>query len=110
MERLIRDMMKWSGVTETELKEKREIRTAFGETLSWEYLRYVRDNPIVWTAPTYILYGDKDNLTSMETVRTFAESCHADLEIMQGGEHWFHTEKQMAFHDAWIRRYFPIKG
>ena len=104
MEKLICDMMKWAHVTETELKEKREIRTAFGETLSWEYLRYVRENPIVWTAPTCVLYGDKDNLTSMETVRTFAESCGADLEVMQGGEHWFHTEKQMAFHDAWIRR------
>ena len=110
MERLIRDMMKWSGVSETELKEKREIRTAFDETLSWEYLRYVREHPIIWTVPTHILYGDKDNLTSIETVRTFAENCGADLEVMQGGEHWFHTEKQMAFHDAWIRRYFPIKG
>ena len=105
MEKLICDMMKRSGVSETELEEKREIKTAFGETLSWEYLRYVRENPVVWTAPTCVLYGDKDNLTSMETVRAFAENCGADLEVMQGGEHWFHTEKQMAFHDAWIRRY-----
>ena len=105
MEKLICDMMKRSGVSETELRKKREIKTAFGETLSWEYLRYVRENPVVWTAPTFVLYGDKDNLTSMETVRAFAENCGADLEVMRGGEHWFHTEQQMAFHDAWIRRH-----
>ena len=105
MEKLIRDMMKWSHVSEAELEEKRIIETAFGEALSWEYLRYVREHPIVWTAPTRILYGDRDNLTSIDTVRAFAESCCANLEIMEGGEHWFHTETQMAFHDQWIRRY-----
>ena len=110
MEKLIRDMMKWANVTETELEAKREIKTASGETLSWEYLRYMRENPIVWTAPTRILYGDRDNLTSLDTVRAFAERCHADLEVMEGGEHWFHTDAQMSFHDAWIRRYFPVKG
>ena len=104
MEKLICDMMTWSHVTEAELKEKREIETAFGETLSWDYLRYVRENPVIWTAPTRILYGDRDNLTSLETVRKFADRHGADLEIMEGGEHWFHTEQQMAFHDAWIKR------
>ena len=105
MEKLICDMMTRAGISEEALKEKREIETASGETLSWAYLRYVRKNPIVWTAPTRILYGDRDNLTSLETVRAFAGDCHADLEIMEGGEHWFHTEEQMAFHDAWIKRY-----
>ncbi len=34
-----------------------------GETLSWEYLCYVRNHPVNWSVPTYILYGDKDNLS-----------------------------------------------
>ena len=34
MERLITDMMGWAGVTEEELREKGEIPTAFGQTLS----------------------------------------------------------------------------
>ncbi len=38
MERLIADMMIWANVTEDELKEKKEIQTTFGETLSWDYL------------------------------------------------------------------------
>ena len=42
MERLITEMMMWSHVTEDDLEIKKEIPTAFGETLSWEYLCYVR--------------------------------------------------------------------
>ena len=26
------------------------------------------------------------------------------LEVMPGGEHWFHTPEQMAFLDGWIQR------
>ena len=103
MENLICNMMQWSGVTERELAEKREIATNFGETLSWDYLCYVRDNPIIWNVPTCILYGEHDNLTSIEAVSAFAKQHHADLTVMPGGEHWFHTEEQMQFLDHWIR-------
>ena len=62
MEKLICNMMQWSGVTEQELA-----------------------------------------LTSIETVSAFAKQHHADLTVMPGGEHWFHTEEQMQFLDHWIR-------
>ena len=103
MEALICNMMQWSGVTEEELVAKREIATNFGETLSWDYLCYVRENPMVWNVPTCILYGEHDNLTSIETVSAFAARHHADLTVMPGGEHWFHTEEQMNFLDEWIK-------
>ena len=103
MENLIGNMMQWSNVTEQALAEKREIATDFGETLSWEYLCYVRKHPIIWNVPTCILYGEHDNLTSIETVSAFAKQHHADLTVMPGGEHWFHTEEQMQFLDHWIR-------
>ena len=103
MEALIGNMMKWSNVTERELTEKREIATNFGETLSWEYLCYVRKHPIIWNVPTCILYGEHDNLTSIETVSAFAKLHHADLTVIPGGEHWFHTDEQMQFLDKWIR-------
>lgn len=102
MEKLIADMMIWSNVTEDELKSKKEIQTDFGETLSWEYLCYVREHPIVWTVPTHILYGEKDNLTSYETISEFANRIKASLTVMKNGEHWFHTEEQMKFLDKWI--------
>ena len=104
MEKLIGDMMTWAKVTETELEARGVIRTEFGEDLSWEYLSYVRSHPVEWKLPTKILYGDKDNLTSLETISRFAKTHNADLTVMENGEHWFHTEEQMKFLDDWIRR------
>lgn len=104
MEKLIGDMMLWANVTEAELRVKGVIHTDFGEDLSWEYLCYVREHPIQWSVTTSILYGRNDNLTSLETVRTFAEQHNAALIVMEGGEHWFHTEDQMHFLDDWIRK------
>lgn len=106
MEKLIGNMMMWANVTERELAEKSEIPTRFGETLSWPYLCYVREHPIVWQVPTRILYGEHDNLTDLETISVFAKRVGAELTIMQGGEHWFHTEQQMRFLDDWILRNF----
>ena len=103
MERLITDMMSWTNVTEDELKSRGVIHTSFGEDLSWEYLCYVRDHPINWDCPTAVLYGSRDELTSFETIRAYAEQHNADLTVMEDGEHWFHTEEQMQFLDQWIR-------
>ena len=103
MDRLITDMMMWSNVTEDELEIKKEIPTEFGETLSWEYLCYVREHPIEWSIPTCILYGGKDHLTNRETISGFADRIGADLTVMEDGEHWFHTEEQMKVLDSWIK-------
>lgn len=105
MEKLIGDMMIWAGVTEKELEEKKLIPTDFGEDLSWKYLCYVRENPIEWNIPTEILYGEKDNLTSYETVSEFAERIGAKLAVMPDGEHWFHTDEQMKFLDREVLRF-----
>lgn len=104
MEKLISDMMIWANISEKELLEKKEVVTDFGETLSWEYLCYVRKHPIIWNIPTCILYGGKDNLTSFETISEFAEKVGASFTVMSNGEHWFHTDEQMAFLDNWVRK------
>lgn len=107
MEKLICNMMAWADVTEEALKERSVILTTFGEELSWEYLSYVRNHPIRWTVKTDILYGSNDNLTSPDTVSEFAEKHNASLTVMEGGEHWFHTNEQMQFLDEWIKeRYY----
>ena len=85
MERLITDMMSWANVTEDELCSKKEISTDFGETLSWEYLCYVRKHPIKWNIPTCILYAANDNLTSRKTVSEFASQTGATLTVMKNG-------------------------
>lgn len=103
MEKLILDMLKWAKSTEKELCRKKEIHTDFGETLYWQYLCYVRNNPIKWNIPTSVLYGENDNLTSFETISAFAEKTGASLMVMKNGEHWFHTAEQMKFLDNWIK-------
>lgn len=95
-------MMIWANVTEQDLYKEKEIETSFGETLSWEYLCYVREHPVVWNIPTKILYGDKDNLTSYETMSDFASKMGISLTVMNNGEQWFHTDEQMNFLDDWI--------
>jgi pimeloyl-ACP methyl ester carboxylesterase len=104
MEKLITNMMQWANVTEQELESEGVIHTDFGEDLSWEYLSYVRSYLITWHAPTQILYGSNDLLTSLETISDFANKHQATLTVMEGGEHWFHTEDQMQFLDRWIKK------
>ena len=95
-------MILWANVTEEMLQEKQTIETQFGETLSWKYLSYVRENPIQWDVPTKVLFGEKDNLMEMETIKDFVVQYNANLTVMEGGEHWFHTDAQMTFLDKWI--------
>ena len=104
IEKLITNMMQWANVTEQELESEGVIHTDFGEDLSWEYLSYVRSYLITWHAPTQILYGSNDLLTSLETISDFANKHQATLTVMEGGEHWFHTEDQMQFLDRWIKK------
>lgn len=102
MERLICDMLTRANVTESELKAAGVIRTAFGESLSWEYLCYVREHPVRWHVPTKILYGRNDSLTNYETIAAFAIEHRACLTVMENGEHWFHTAEQLRYLDKWI--------
>ena len=106
MENLISTMMKKAKISEEELKAKKVIGTSFGEVLSWEYLSFVRKNPIVWNIPTGILYGKKDDMTSLETITNFAHTINASLTIFDKAEHWFHTEEQMDFLDTWVKDSF----
>ena len=104
MEKLICGMMTWANVTEKTLQEQGVIHTSFGESLSWEYLCWVRNHPIHWEVPTEILYGGNDTLTDRETISDFARQHNARLTVMEEGEHWFHTDEQMRFLDDWLRQ------
>lgn len=102
MERLIVDMIGWAGVNEELLHAKGEIPTNFGQTLSWQYLCWVREHPLSgWSTPTAILYAGQDNLTSRQTVEGFAQTHHASLEVYEPGEHWFHTPEQLKVLRDW---------
>lgn len=109
MERLISNMMKWSNVTIDRLQKEKRIETSLGETLSWDYYRYVRQHPITkWNSPTSILYGENDHLTERDVLDSFAQSFNCQVEIMKGGEHFFHTPAQVEFLTGWIHsRKYP---
>ena len=103
MERLIRNMMRWSNVTEERLRDEKRIETSFGETLSWEYYEYVRNHPITrWDSPTSILYGESDNLTERDVLDSFARKYRCRVTVMKDGEHYFHTPEQLGFLQDWI--------
>lgn len=103
MENLIQSMMQWFNVTEELLREKQEIPTPMGETLSWPYYMFVKDHPIEkWNCPTCILYGSEDNLTPRSVLDTFVAKFQCDLEVLQNGEHYFHTQEQLDVVDQWL--------
>lgn len=103
MENLITNMMQWANVSEAQLKEAGEISTDFDETLSWQYPCWVREHPYRWKVPTQVLYGAMDNLTSRAVLEQFKQRTGAHLTIMEEGEHWFHTELQLAVLQEWER-------
>ncbi len=73
-----------------------------GIELTGEWLRYVKRHPIVWNVSTHILYGGKDDLIPFEVISEFAKRHDCTLTVMENGEHWFHTDEQMAFLDDWL--------
>ena len=104
MESLILEMIRIENISEEELSLRKKVNTLSGELLSWEYLSYVRNNPITWNIPSSILYGEKDNMNSLDTISIFADKINADLTVMENGEHWFHTEEQVCFLDDWFKK------
>ena len=103
MKNIIDKMMLWSNTTEKELEEKQEIKTDFGQTLYWDYYKYVKENPIVnWNKETFILYGNKDNMQEQSIIKEFSERFNCKLSILENGEHFFHTEEQLNYYKKWL--------
>ena len=103
MEVIIDNMMLWSNTTEKELEEKQEIKTDFGQTLYWDYYKYVKENPIVnWNKETFILYGSKDNMQEQSIIQEFSDKFNCKLSILENGEHYFHTEEQLNYYKKWL--------
>ena len=70
---------------------------------SWEYWEYALSHPITkWEVPTKILYGGNDNLIDRDVVEHFAHEFQCGLDVMENGEHWFHTEEQLKVMRKWL--------
>lgn len=105
MQRMTGNMMRWSGITEERLRGEQAIATPMGPTLYWDDYVYVQEHPVRrWTAHTEILYGEADDTCERDTVEDFACRFSCGLEIVPGGEHYFHTPEQLSAFDAWLKR------
>lgn len=103
MKALISNMMLWADVSEERLEQELFIQTSFGQTLSWDYWKYVLEHPITdWKAPTKILYAEYDTMTAHNVVERFVQRFNCQLTVMEKGEHWFHTPQQISYLREWI--------
>jgi len=101
MLRIIQNMMTWFEVSEERLQKEREIATPV-KTFYWDYYQYVKEHPVEWDKPTKLLYGIKDTLCEPDYVKNFAEQTHAAMTVMEDGEHFFHTQEQLACFRGWL--------
>lgn len=102
MERMIVNLMHWSGVTEERLEQEKNIETEFGQTLSWEYLCYVRRHPMNrWDVPTFNLRSKKDELIDEDTVIAFSNAYGCKLTMIEEGGHWLHTPEELLELSKW---------
>ena len=105
MERIIENMMKWFNVTPELLQKEMTIETPIGQKLYWDYLCYVKEHPInTWNIDTYIMYGAKDELCEFEIINDFTKKHRCALEVMETGEHYFHTEEQLKIFELWLQK------
>ena len=106
MERIIENMMKWFNVTPELLQKEMTIETPIGQKLYWDYLCYVKEHPIsTWNTDTYIMYGAKDELCEFETINYFTKKHRCELEVMETGEHYLHTEEQLKIFEQWLHKH-----
>ncbi|MGV8110471.1 alpha/beta hydrolase [Methanospirillum sp.] len=105
MERIIRNMMMWFQVSPERLEKEGTIDTPVGQKLYWDYFCYVLDHPVDrWDVDTRILYGAQDNLVEVDTISNFIEKFPSTLEIMDEGEHYFHTDDQINVFTQWLEK------
>ena len=105
MERLIDNMMKKYGISEERLNTEGRIQLPEGQVLDYNYYRYVKDNPVSfeWRSPTSILYGSKDDLSEWKEISKFSSRYKAPVTVLEGEEHFFHTDEQLRAFDSWAK-------
>lgn len=102
MKWLVQHMMLWSGVDENQLQEKGEIVTEI-DILQWDYYQYILSHPInSWKFPTAILYGAKDNLQPISSVRSFADKFGASITVSEQSEHPFMSAEDYETVSKWL--------
>lgn len=100
---IIKGMMYWFNISEEELRERKKIETPIGETLYYDYYKYVKDNDVnIYNNNTKILYGKKDSLVSLKSLNEFIEKFKGEITYSENSEHYFYTEEDIEIYRKWI--------
>jgi len=69
------------------------------------YYEWVVNHPITkWSAETYILRPAVDLVVNEKVYQSFLSTHNCQVEIVDGGEHWFHTPEQLAVLSQWEKK------
>lgn len=110
MERTITDLMKLANVSQNQLESQKEIKTDFGQTLSWEYYCFACNNPVKpICSDTEILFATNDNIVPFDTVKYFAENNKCNLTLLKGAEHWIHSQNDVKQMEEWEKKHIGFR-
>ena len=102
MKWLVEHMLMWSGVSEKQLEEEKEIVMDI-DTLRWDYYQYIQTHPITkWPIVTSILYGGKDNLQPLESLQSFADKFQCKLTVSEQSDHPFMSTSDYGIVEQWL--------
>jgi hypothetical protein len=102
MKWLVEHMMTWSGVTEKQLEEEKEIVMDI-DTLRWDYYQYIQTHPITkLPVATSILYGGRDNLQPLESLQSFTDKFQCELTVSEQSEHPFMSPSDYGIVEQWL--------
>lgn len=106
MRRLIENMMRWFGVSEERLHAEGQIETPIGQTLRWDYYRYVCGHPIDRVGISLRISCTVSGMRCASGIwsRPSQASFGAGLTIVPGSEYYFHTPEQIAALRGWLER------
>ncbi len=102
MEYLVQQMMTWFDISEEHLEREKEIDTPI-DLLSWDYYRYVLCHPVTeWNSPADILFGGRDNLQTLDIVRSFAERNNCTVTLSENSDHSFMSVQDVRIVMNWL--------
>lgn len=86
-----------------DMKTYIEVKDVKGHNVrNGDYYKFVSENPIdSWKAVTHILRPKVDLIVDERVYEYFLSSHDCSITVMEDGEHWFHTDKQLDFLKKW---------
>lgn len=100
---LVKRMMQGSDISEEQLEQVGTITNKYHQTFTHEYNQYLKTRKDGWKVPTFILYGENDQLIKLEDINYFMDNHpNTHLIVKKGSEHRFHSEEEKQFIKNWI--------